>query len=378
MAHDIGFRLGEMLATELRSFHGRVQPLAVANTPSGNGRKRANSKNTVDRFDYRKLKRFLDDPDNDKFQFSISELRALDRYFSLKQQSLCTVPIFYRKTSVLDSLAEISSVAFAVATRFESATRTETVSRWDLRAMEQLLNKGAFEHARTRVLDIFHRGSDYAAIERDRWNDEFDERITSMVSFGSPFACHATERILAEIFGVQPFQSPALDQTKKLPLYFLWPGLKNRQNVRHSSFLLKRSDIAKLYDKESALVKNPPLSSRGIIIGDRWYPSDRIGNSYGLLVAQRQTKDCIYAAIVGAFGPNTLAVAKSLADGEITTPLPPYDRRGAQQVLTAIVQARTEERSQDIPERENRVVPTPPALVDTALWKQDEAGLWQR
>jgi len=380
MANDIVFRLGEMLLKEWKAFDSRTQPfaeaIASANKP---GRDQRGKKLPIDRFTYRKLRRFLRHPDNEKFQFSISELRALDRYFTLQQKSLCDKTIFYRRKSVLHSLAECDEVTFAVATRYLAAVRTETVSRWDLRALELLLNKGVFKNTKTEVVDIFHHGSDYDGINKEHWNHIFDEPRSSIISFGSPFACHATEKTLADIFGVAPYTPPVMDQSNLLPLYFLWPGLKkDRQNVKASGFLIERKNISKLFDKESAVAQDISPCDRGMIVGDTWYASNRIGQSYGIFIAQRRSRSCIYAAIIGTFAPNTYAVAESLAEGKIALKLPSYDGRlSAQPVLIAVVKTTTKERPRNGANRETRAISTPSEVCDTALWKRGKSGAWE-
>ena len=307
MTTEIVFRLGEMLEEELKAFHGQVlsfaHAIAIANQPPPDP---LGEDVTIDELTYRKLARFLKKPKDDSFKFSISELRALDRYFALQQQSLCTVPIFYRNKGILENLAESNEVTFAVATRFLTATRTETVSRWDLRAMKILFNKGAFEKTKTEVVDIFHHGSNYNEIRQEHWNQIFDERHSSIVSFGSPFTCHATERSLADIFRVKAYTADATDRDQLLPLYFVWPRSKNKGVVNNSAFLIGRRDIPKLFDKESHVVQNLTHCDRGIIVGDRWYASNRVGKSYGLFVAQRRN-DTAYTSISSAPTLRTLS-----------------------------------------------------------------------
>ena len=374
MAQDTIFQLGEMLIKEQAAFHGQVlsfsNAIAAANQPV-NGDPDAK----VDKLHYRKLVRFLDDPYNDSFKFTISELRALDKYFTLQQQSLCTVPIFYRNRSLLDALAESSPVTFAVATRYLPAARTETVSRWDLRAMKLLLNRGSFENTDIDVEDIFHLGSNYDDIRKENWNHRFDERKASVVSFGSPFSCHATEKTLAEMFKVEPYGSPVIEHDQRLPIYFAWPGLDNRQKVKNSSFLIAHSNIPRLLNRDPATLKNFPRCDRGMLVGDHWFTSERIGQSHGLFVAQRKTDNCIYAAIIGAFGPDTYAVADCLAGGKINASLPAYDGKPGQPVFIAVVQTRTEERPKDIDRRETRSIVSS-RVCHSELWQQDPAGHW--
>jgi hypothetical protein len=204
----------------------------------------------------------------------------------------------------------------------------------------------------------------------------FDERQASVVSFGSPFSCHATEKTLADIFNLEPYKSPLLDRDRLLPLYFVWPGLKNKQNVKNSSFLLERRNISRLYERDSALMQNLTRCDRGIIVGDRWYASERVGQSHGLFVAQRQSGNCIYAAIIGAYGPDTYAVADCLAGGKINASLPPHDGKEAQPVFIAVVQTRTEERPRDSAKRETRTISSSSRVCESGLWEQVKTGSW--
>jgi hypothetical protein len=383
MSNEVVFKLGEMLHKELETYHGQVLSFSNAIESANEAEHARNgSSGKADNLEYRKLARFLSRKYGDKFQFSISELRALDCYFTLQQQSLCKLPIFYRSTSALDYLAESNEITFAMATRYVAAARTETVSRWDLRAMKLLFNKGIFEHTRTEVVDVFHHAPnfDHEVIRKESWNDIFDKPRSSIVAFGSPFACHATEQALAKMFGTEPYLAldPAIDRNNRLPLYFFWPKLRDRQHVKTSRFLIGRRDICKLFEKDSAVVQNFGNCDRGIIVGDNWYASEHIGESYGLFIAQRQNEKHIYSTIIGAYGPNTYAVAECLAERRIIGTLPPYDQRDRPQpILMAIIKTHTAKRPRSSAKRETRVISSESKVIRTELWELDTNNGWQ-
>lgn len=376
---DIIFNLGEMLVKENLKFNKHVQSfanaIASANPTTYDAQGREMKPGSLK---YRKLAKFLNNPENPGFQFSISELRSLDRYFSMNGQSLCVLPIFYRKKNLLDYIAENSEISFAMATRYTRAVNTETISRWDLRAMKLLFNRGKFERSRTDVLDVFHHGGVVDAIKNEDWNLYFVRRRASIVSFGGPFTCHATERLLAEIFSVKPYTLPQIDPEKRLPLYFSWRLKRDRQGVDRSAFQINRRQIKSLYAEDSPVRKEVEDCNRGLIVGDRWYSTEPIGKSYGLFVAQRQDARRIFGAIVGTYGPDTFAVAECLVESRITGILPPYDGTdGPQTVLIAIVETHTDVRVDKVADRENRVICSPqPRVCEILLCERDDNEVW--
>jgi len=382
MSNEVVFQLGEMLCKELDSYHGQVlsfyNAIRIVNEAE---HVRNGSEGKANRFDYRKLVRYFKNRSDDSFKFSISELRALDCYFTQQQQSLCDLPIFQRSKSALNYLAESSDITFAVATRFVAAARTETISRWDMRAMKLLFNNGIFEDTRTEVEDVFHHAPnfDHDVIRKESWNAIFDKPDSSIVAFGSPFACHATERALALMFGTEPYLAldPEIDRNRRLPLYFAWPKLKDRQNVKTSRFLIGRRDIPKLFAKDSPVVEQFGNCDRGIIVGDNWYASEPIGESYGLFIAQRQNATRVYATIIGAYGPNTYAVSKCLAEERVIGMLPAYsDLPPRQPVLIAVVKTQTAVRTRSSTKRESRVISSS-RVIRTELWELDSNNGWQ-
>ena len=217
MSSEVVFQLGVMLHKELKTYHNQVLSFANAIEAVNKAEHAQNGRSgDADNLVYRKLARFFKNIHGDKFKFSISELRALDCYFTQRQQSLCKVPIFHRSTSALDYLAETNEITFAMATRFVAAARTETVSRWDLRAMKLLFNKGIFENTRTEVVDVFHHAPkfDHDVIRKESWNDIFDKPRSSIVTFGSPFRVTPPRGRLPKYLMLNP-TSPSIPISKE-------------------------------------------------------------------------------------------------------------------------------------------------------------------
>jgi hypothetical protein len=381
MSNEARFRIKEMLEEERRNYptnRALANAINAANPPceDDNG-------NTVscDKLEYRKLARILDRGSDADFVFSISELRALDRFFSLRDKSLCDVPIFYRTKNLLEYFFENKKIAFMMATRYQALARTETISRWDLRAMQLLFKKGSFENIKTEIYDVFHHASNFGEIEQEEWVGVFDKRRTSVVSLGSPFACHASERLLADVFAVEAFQSPDTGCGNRLPMYFYWSNQGERQGVAGSALLLDQKGIRVLFGNKSGIAKKVKGVDRAIIVGDRCFVSQQTGRSYGLLIAQRRNPGCIYAAIIGAYGPDTLAVARCLADGNITGELPLFDGRVANQpVFITVVETHIKHRLRDMEKvtskRETRISHPKPVIVESALWECADDGQW--
>jgi L-rhamnose mutarotase len=382
MSNKSVFRLKDMLVAEgdlLRNKRALYEAIKNANPAckfDGNGKILSG-----DYLSYRKLVRFLNLGADEDFTFSISELRALDRFFTLKKKSLCNLPIFYSSKNLLDYFSENNEITFAMSTRYQRMARTEMISRWDLRAMLLVLNKVKSEKIKTEIADIFHHGSNFDEIENEKWTDIFNKRRSSILSYGSPFANHATERILAMAFYVKPYVLHEVNSGKRLPLYFFWPDIRERQGVSSSAFLLGRRETNKLFGKNSQLAQALDGQERAIIVGDRCYASEQVGRSFGLFIAQRRNNaNCIYAAIIGTYGPDTFAVAECLAEENIIGELPLYDgRRKCQPVYIAVVETRIEhnKRKKGV-NRETRISSSTPRVLDSSLWKFNEKEeAWQ-
>jgi hypothetical protein len=145
--------------------------------------------------------------------------------------------------------------------------------------------------------------------------------------------------------------------------------------------LLGRRETNKLFGKNSQLAQALDGQERAIIVGDRCYASEQVGRSFGLFIAQRRNNaNCIYAAIIGTYGPDTFAVAECLAEENIIGELPLYDgRRKCQPVYIAVVETRIEhnKRKKGV-NRETRISSSTPRVLDSSLWKFNEKEeAWQ-
>lgn len=147
--------------------------------------------------------------------------------------------------------------------------------------------------------------------------------------------------------------------------------------MKTSRFLIGRRDIPKLFAKDSGVLQNLGKCDRGIVVGDNCYTSEAIGESYGLFIAQRQNEKHIYVTIIGAYGPNTYAVAECLAEGRIIGTLPPYvDQPERPPVLIAVVKTHTAERPRSSARRETRVISSESKVIRTELWELDPGIGW--
>ena len=217
----------------------------------------------------------------------ISELKALDDYLS-PQFSLCKQPFFYREGDFLDSFSEESNLSIYVGTRYSRELRTETVSGWDLRAFRNLLRSPELSHLHVEIEDVVNR-ADLARVQKDIWMSGIKKDRYSVFSFGSPFVNHATEVLLANMLGVTSFKKPVIsqgsDSNNLLPFYLIWPRSEERQNIEDCAFLMDMGVAKRLYKEKAADMLN---AHRAIVLADNVYISERMGDNYGLLVAQRQ------------------------------------------------------------------------------------------
>lgn len=289
-----------------------------------------------EKIDRRKLKSLCDGED---VALRLSEIKLLDRYLTLAmghEHSLCVEPILVRLQTLLDSLQGSRSIYLMLGARHYDVLRTDTVSIHDVRASKNILLGVNELGIRVDILDVLQRQDDVEAIKSDAWHHLLQRRERSVIAIGSSFINHATEYLMAEMFGVEPFVLPRVwTGSKRLPCYVVWTRASERHGVSHSAFLLEQHQVREGYGSVADSLEE---GDRAILVGEQLFISRRYGPNYGLIVAQRQDAGRVSIVLSGTFGPATHALSKVLGEGGVAAALPAFDPRSLYQpVIIAVV-----------------------------------------
>lgn len=347
-SHDDSFirdRLGNAIADEARRCGGYKQLSQGIESASPQS-------HTVDR---RKLSKLVA---NDGVHLSIEDLDALEHYFR-QQRGYGLGAILSFSNTVISQVAEESrEVTFLLGARPDtnSPRQLQTISRWDVRAMADVL--GAIFRATSKVKigidDVLLRceplssRSFKTAFGNDPWYQSLRRKDSpSKLCIGSARSCHATEVMLAKMFGVQPFDESV---HRKLPFRFLWPSqyagsassFASEANLRHKRTTGHDILGLQLLDREPMWVDRSQQSWR----------------TYGVVAAQKRKFGQVWLVTAGLTAPGTLAAASQL---EFLTGQIPQEPN----VLWGIVAADV----QWSPNGEKRRMSGPSILRDGDIWK---------
>lgn len=354
--------LSQVMYNKLEEYHGHL--LALENAI------RAANKWGKPVMDRRKLKRLCSGED---VALRASELRELDRFLDAKN-SLCARPILDKPINLLGMYRDIKDVCVLVATKYNDSIRSDTISRNDVRALRALMGASAMKDLRMEIEDIFHHGENERKIKLESWNKRLKSKF-SLISLGSPFICHATERLLAVMFQVPPFKPPAtFDTGLGIPCYLVWPRLGERQYIKNSAFLMDLKTVKSIFPGKT---KNMKDDNRAIVVGQNVYVSKRIGLNHGLLVVQRQPNGKIFVVICGTYGPTTFGMARLISKPPgIPVALPPFKPGKIQPVVTAVIETTVKQRrpikKSEKEARENRKMVDARLLSPVLSWERRE------
>jgi hypothetical protein len=292
--------------------------------------------------------------------FSYDELNALDVYLRTLGTPISTL---FDRTDIVKDLAAQGNVYFLLGSK-PLAERTNFISQWDLRSMADLLR--LVDRARSGVqhdvVDILLRnsaqvrGTPLSEMSLEPWYDLLGQKDgPSLVAIGSPRANHASEVMLAMMFGREPFRPyRASERRAKLPFHFSWTN---------QSF----TDLPSFIGVTEALTKTGAHAS--LYIGDRPYAvhDESPRTEYGVIVAQSRPNGRVWLVVAGLSGPATQAATGMLSKFSIDPPL--YREGKRPSVAWAAVEAQVQIGS-DAP-GEDRSMKTFSYLVEPTIWTAD-------
>lgn len=294
------------------------------------------------RVDRRKLKALCN---GENVSFSISELRALNEYLRKFREGLDEKPLFIRRDDILESVAESENLVIFVAAKYHAESRTEVVSRWDMRAVT-LFPRTKLGGRNIDIQDVlFPKRTERIGQKSEDWIGLLTNQ-EAKISVGSPLACCATEYMMAQMTGRPPYHHAPIDKTNPLPFYFIFP--EEEIAACPSTFFVRREEAKSLLGKENAVRLNKlEENRRGMIVLNKLFISSRFGLSYGLLIAARQRPHGqVVMSLSGIYGPTTLAIARVIVRHDVKATLPPLDENSEHQpILITVIEAETEPRA---------------------------------
>ena len=268
---------------------------------------------TIDR---RKLRRLA--ASDEDVPITFSELHTLDVF--LRRRGHGGLSSIFRSTDLLQSISELPTTTFFLGFQPASSPEARTwISHWDLCSVTELLHglyrfhyasrlKVKLEEVQLREHPTVEQMSD------ESWYEliKSEQTSQSLISIGSPKACHASEVMLAEMFGVKPFESGGTEPRQDLPFQFEWTMEQLERTP--SSFAFARTSAKSL----PAPFRN--FSSFSLHYLGVCYEvpmEEKQWRDYGVIVAQRRGNGNIWAVCAGLSGPATLASARMLASEQI-------------------------------------------------------------
>jgi len=255
------------------------------------------------------------------------QFEALDYFLQLRCRT--SMAQLWSNRSLLQSLAADELIMFILGSQPEPAARRIDLSRWDIRAMREVLN-GLYVQGmplNVKFEDVISR-ADTKSLEsnvprNETWFYELTEDdAPAVVCIGSPKANHGAEVILARMTGVEPFRPWPEDKPR--PFAFIWPGNDSRSRKIKSCMKLDphrdAEEIMKLKGATAEILaelqKGKKGNTLGIAVGDELLTVDRNDeewHSYAIIAARRGAKRT-EVCIAGLTGPATLGAARVLCD----------------------------------------------------------------
>jgi hypothetical protein len=267
----------------------------------------------------RKLAKIVNCPE--QVSLTLAELRAIDRYLEPFGEGLARNPIF-EKPDILQSIAATGDILFLLGAKPDEEPY---FSLWDVISMAEIQRRLYF-YSRSIHLDLHYvqlstpdtvtQGVRPAMIESCA---EHLEGRRSVVCIGSPRANHATEVMLARMFGVEPFKQTAVHHPR-VPFHFVWA----EPLPLDSAFAVPAAEIAEVDAGVADLASRD--GCRALRVERQAFlaelPAGSSYTSYAITAVQRRPNGAVWVVISGISGPSTYAAARALASLAAALPGP--------------------------------------------------------
>ncbi len=302
--------------------------------------------------------------DADNIPLTCDQLQVIDEFLRQQGHSLAAL---LSTPYLVSALSEKGRVTFIIGSQPDEGYPRIDLSRWDVRAMREILNAvnatGQTIHVnfedvifREGSADVFYKPP---VPDNETWYRCLEDGTSSIVCLGSPKACHAAEVMLAEMFGVEPFRPWPTDRPR--PFYFVWAQGDRRSESIQSAFRRSPSELQDDTTIDSEFVRelrDPESRTLGFWSDGKMYLVPRAqGESitYGVVVAQRRAGHGVWLCVCGLTGPGTFGAAQLLPT--IRADLTPRSDSDQSHTAWAVVEVRVlDQKSQSFRRDQRRVI----------------------
>ncbi len=322
---DVIFNLSRSLSWRYRACGNSYPALAIeikeAAQAAGAGPKEGN-------IDRRKLKRICEkkkEEDGSEGWFDVSitvmELVWIDAYLKKFNKGLAEHPIFSRAENLLDAITSTSKhVCFFLGAIYNHTHRSDVVSRYDLKGLEDLM-RWPLNELQIELQDVLLE----MEMLDSHWKDLCSGK-EAMISFGSSVVNSCSEYILADMVGVPAFTN---NTNIDLPFHFVFPPRDNSNKNWASTFIFNKP----MNNEMESMISE----QRTIVVLDEVYVNKEKEREYGILIAQRQKSGHVRIVLFGTHGPSTLSLSRALAQRKILCSLPDVDNDAKHQPILIVI-----------------------------------------
>lgn len=318
--------------------------------------------------DRRKLRRIV--YQDDSVTFSITEIRALDKYLTPFGEGLADRALLVRR-SLLSSLSAKDRAKLLLGAYPRKDERID-VSRWDMRAVSILQAELGHLHpgTKSKIDDMLLReelATDPEA--REQFERYLEDKELGLCTVGASRSNPASEGALCTMFSVEPFVEPAKGE---LPFRFIWSEKPDK--TLPSAFAYGADDIQARDAGLAGRVRDDKawaLLAQGELYetprtkedeGEEW-------KDYGIVAAQRRPGGRAWLVVAGLSGPATFASALAVIEQRTGTMPEAPNKASPSKIIWSLVEA-TVVRDESVP-GDSRVVKRADVLL-TCTWDPEE------
>lgn len=275
--------------------------------------------------------------EGEEIPLRLDQLDLLDRFLRHRRHE--SLADMLNPPSVLRYMAEEGRIGFIIGSQPNRELRRIDFSRWDIKSMQTIQEclyatgkplQISFEDAilRGRQAEVFRDESTLPAHE-DWFHmvGNLDSQGQTLIVVGSPRVNHGAEKVLAAMFGVEPFRPWPASRIKDRPFAFFWPdwcenparpeSCLHFDPVSDSRYVeFEQDDLEFLRSLGSRDAGSQQAEERrydcGMVANGRFHRirrGQKKWSSYAVIAARRGLhRTC--ACICGATGPATLAAAR--------------------------------------------------------------------
>lgn len=256
----------------------------------------------------------------------VAQIEAIDHYLQIRWG--VSLSQLWSGRSVVQELVAARTIAFVLGSQPDQNARRIDLSRWDIRAMRDVLNQLYAIGQPLQILfeDVIYRGARTEVLcsgnvpQNESWfHLTGQESGPAIVCLGSPKANHCSEVLLARMLRVRPFEPWPAGQRR--PFGFIWPhGDPRGDEIKSCVKIDPVTDVKEIRDlggmSRSLLraLQNEQSRTLAVVFDGQVYPVRRTGHtwdSYAILAARRVGKRT-HVCVAGLTGPATLGGARLL------------------------------------------------------------------